>query len=85
MHIQPAIGRLLAQAKIEEAQTRRPSASVLRAASLERPRQRRRIAEEAGEERVEPERRAARVAAKPGRAPRSDRELATDSNARCRA
>jgi hypothetical protein len=36
MYLHPTLGRLLAQAKIEEAQSRMPPAHVLSAASLER-------------------------------------------------
>lgn len=36
MYFHPALGRLLAQAKLEEAQSRMPPAHVLRTASLER-------------------------------------------------
>jgi hypothetical protein len=36
MYIQPDIGRLLARAKVEEAESRLPPASLLRAALLER-------------------------------------------------
>jgi hypothetical protein len=36
MFLSPALGRLLAQAKLEEAQSRMPRAHVLRAAALER-------------------------------------------------
>ena len=36
MYLHPAMGRLLAQARLDEAQSRMPPAHVLRAASLER-------------------------------------------------
>jgi hypothetical protein len=36
MYLHPTLGRLLAQAKIEEAQSRMPPAHVLAAASMER-------------------------------------------------
>ena len=36
MYFHPAMGRLLARAKLEEAQSRMPPAHVVRAASLER-------------------------------------------------
>ena len=36
MFLSPALGRLLAHAKLEEAQSRMPHAHVLRAAALER-------------------------------------------------